>query len=70
MNKKPIIISLAVTTAALVLALFMPSHEKLPPYDPDALFHFGLVSAENDQCKWGFIDEFGRESIPFEYDEV
>ncbi len=41
MNKKPIIISLAVTTTALVLALFMPSHEEIPPYDPDALFHFG-----------------------------
>ena len=70
MTKKPIIISLAVTAAALVLALLLPSQETVPTYDPYAVFHFGLVSAENEHLKWGFIDEFGREMIPFEYDEV
>ncbi|MBR1422282.1 MAG: WG repeat-containing protein [Ruminococcus sp.] len=71
MTKKPIIISLAVTAAALVLALLLPSEINMAlPYDRYALFHFGLVSAENEHCKWGFIDEFGREMIPFEYDEV
>lgn len=70
MTKKPIIISLAVTAAALVLALLLPSQETVPTYDPYAVFHFGLVSAENEHFKWGFIDEFGREMIPFEYDEV
>ncbi len=70
MTKKPIIISLAVTAAALVLALLLPSQETVPTYDPYAVFHFGLVSAENEHLKWGFIDEFGREMIPFEYVEV
>ena len=70
MTKKPIIISLAVTAAALVLALLLPSQETVPTYDPYAVFHFGLVSAENEHLKWGFIDEFGRKMIPFEYDEV